>query len=383
MKKFFITTTALIVLVLTGLFFLNPKEIYKLSDKTAKFIPLQPTPAGLVSLKAGDCGVCHTEIFQEWKTSLHAKAFTDPFFTAYHKKDNGDLTCLTCHVPLENQSPALLSSESGQYDDLKITANADFDAELQQEGVTCSGCHVRDGVVYGPYPEESMNAPHPVAYDKKFQDKSVCQQCHEVPSKDFSLMKEGICSTGMESNSGLWAEQGYICQNCHMPAVKRPLMTGFPSREGRKHLWPGGYSSHQLKKVFSFKAEKNGDELDITITNSGAGHKAPTGDPDRFIVLDFFWMDINGQKTSLESIEFKRQIIWQPIMFVWSDNRLAPGESARLATTYPDVAGGLYVNASYHVMTERSLKRLKDNYELKDEWDIERPFIERQKIDIN
>ncbi|MCK5649214.1 MAG: hypothetical protein KAI22_10070, partial [Gammaproteobacteria bacterium] len=150
----------------------------------------------------------------------------------------------------------------------------------------------------------------------------------------------------------------------------------------KKHLWPGAYSTAQLKKVFSFKAEKIQDKLSITITNSGAGHKAPTGDPDRFIVLDFFWIDDNGQKTALKSIEFKRQIIWQPVMFVLSDNRLAPGESTQVITTPASDSGTLYVNGSYHVMTDRSLNRLKDNYELKNEWPIHRPFIKQQKIDI-
>lgn len=383
MKKIIITTSSLIILLLGIVFFLNPKGIYKLSEKTAQYIPHQETPAGSISLKAKDCGTCHTEIYQEWQTSLHSKAFIDPFFTAYLKKDKGDPTCSVCHTPLENQSPIILASESGLYNDLKTTPNPKYDPELQKEGVTCAACHVKDGIVIGPYRKKTLNAPHPVGYDEKFLKKSLCQQCHEVPSKDFSLMNEGVCSTGMESNTGIWAARGYVCQDCHMPAVNRPLMTGFPSRAGRKHLWPGAYSTTQLKKVFTFKAEKNQENLKITITNSGAGHKAPTGDTDRFIELEFFWIDKNGQKTELESIEFKRQIIWQPIMFVLSDNRLASGESTQIEVTQPDESGALYVNGTYHVMTDRSFKRLKDKYELKNEWKIHRPFIAQQKINID
>ena len=382
MKKFIITISTLIILLLLILFFLNPDGIYELSDKTTRYISHQEVPTGVISLKAGDCGTCHIEIYQEWQTSLHSKAFIDPFFTAYLRKDKGDPTCSVCHTPLENQSPIILSSESGLYNDLKTTANPKFDPELQKEGVTCAACHVKNGIIFGPFRKNTLNAPHPVAYDEKFLSKSLCQQCHEVPSKDFSLMNEGICSTGMESDTGLWSARGFICQDCHMPEINRPLMAGYPAREGRKHLWPGAYSTAQLKKVFSFKAEKIQDKLSITITNSGAGHKAPTGDPDRFIVLDFFWIDENGQKTVLHSIEFKRQIIWQPIMFVLSDNRLAPGESTQFISTPASDSGTLYVNGTYHVMTDRSLNRLKDKYELKNEWPIHRPFIEQQKIDI-
>lgn len=383
MKKRLIQTILFLIIIIAILYLLNPPEIYQLTQKTAQFIPYQETPAGVTSLKAKDCGVCHVEIYQEWQTSLHAKAYTDPFFTAYHKKDKGDPTCLVCHTPLENQSPVILSSASGQYHDLSSRPNPKFDPQLQQEGVTCASCHVKDGVIYGPYRKKDMNSPHPVAYADKFTSKSLCQQCHEVPSKTFSVMSEGICSTGMESDKGIWAARGFVCQDCHMPAITRPLMTGYPAREGKKHLWPGGYSTTQLQKVFTFKAHKQKEQLFITITNSGAGHKAPTGDPDRFIILDFTWIDQKGIETKLESIEFKRQIIWQPIMFVWSDNRLEPGASVTIETEVPTPSGSLFVDGSYHVMTDRSLNRLKDNFNLKNEWPIHRPFIERQKISID
>ncbi len=391
MKKIFIITGISSLLIVSIIYLLNPAGIYQLSEKTARYIPHQEVPSGTASLKAKDCGACHMEIYQEWQTSLHSKAFIDPFFTAYLKKDKGDPTCSVCHTPLENQSPIILSSESGSYDDLETVPNPDFDPDLQKEGVTCAACHVKDGVIFGPYQEKVLNAPHPVAYDDKFLSKALCKQCHEVPSKDFSLMNEGICGTGMESNTGIWSARGFICQDCHMPTVNRPLMSGFPAREGRKHTWPGAYSTSQLQKVFSFRAEMREDNLTIRITNSGAGHKAPTGDADRFIILDFFWISDKGQKTQLESIEFKRQVVWQPIMFVLSDNRLSPGESTHITVTKPSDSGTLYVNGTYHVMTERSFNRLKDNYDLyeglgenlKNEWNIQRPFIEQQKIDVH
>ena len=376
------------MLIVTAVYLINPGRIYKLTENTAKFIPQQAIPAGLESLKAGHCGSCHTEIYREWQTSLHSKAFTDPYFKAYLRKDRGDPTCLICHVPLQNQSPVILSSETGQFDDLQISTNPDFDAELQSEGVTCAGCHVRDGVVYGPYSTDDLKAPHPVAYDEKFLSKSICNQCHDVPSRDFSLMNEGICSTGMESDQGPWAAKGFICQDCHMEKIKRPLVSGFPLREGRKHAWPGGYSSQQLKKVFSFNAVRADNKLKVSITNSGAGHKAPTGDPDRFIELEFYWIDEQEKKSILKTVEFKRQVIWQPIMFVLHDNRLAPGEAIELVMSDPGEAGNLYVNGIYHVMSEWSLNRLKNKYGLdlthvSKEWAIQRPFLVQKRIDLH
>ncbi len=394
MKKAIKYIISLLVLVLSlaiVIYWLNPNGIYQLTDNTAQFVPLQSVPKNTLSLKAKDCGICHNEIYQEWQSSLHSKAYTDPFFTAYIKKDKGDPTCLVCHTPLLNQSPVILSTASGHYNDLEVDKNEHFDASLQQEGVTCAACHVRNGVIYGPYKKEQINAPHPVVYDKKFLSKSLCKQCHEVPSKDFSLMNEGVCSTGMESDSGIWAARGYICQDCHMPGVERPLVPGYPKRLGKKHLWPGAYSNHQLQKAFSFRAQQNKNSLTITISNSGAGHKVPTGDTDRFIVMDFFWQE-TGSNNQIEkkiySIEFKRQVVWQPIMFVLSDNRLAPGESKKIDIELPSLSsspsrtGKLSVNAYYHVMTTHSLKRLKDKFELKNEWPIKRLFIKKQVIPI-
>ena len=382
-KKTVVSIILVVLLVPAILYLLNPSEIYLLTDTTARFVPLQSTPPGLVSLKAKDCGQCHADIYHEWQGSLHAKAFTDPFFKAYHRKDKGDPTCLVCHSPLQNQSPVILSSASGRYDDLQASPNPDYDPDLQQEGVTCSACHVRDGIVYGPYPAADMNAPHPVAFDEDFLKPDLCNRCHEVPSKAFSLMDSGVCSTGEEFSDGPWATRGYTCQHCHMPATRRPLVAGFEARDGRKHLWPGGYSRDQLATVFSFDAKRSGDELVIGITNNGAGHKVPTGDPDRFMILEFTWLDENGQRHPLTRIEFKRQVIWQPIMLVWSDNRPAPGQRITLSADLPSSSGQLIVNGDYHVMTQRQLERLKDRFGLQNPWPITLRFLEDYSIPLN
>jgi len=378
----------LFLIVVTGLlyYFNSQSPIYKLNQNTAQFTAYQKVPENVPSLKAQDCGVCHLEIYQEWQQTLHASAYHDPYFQAYLKKDKGDPTCLVCHTPLENQTEFILSAKQGDFKQLSTKANKSFDPSLRDEGVTCAACHVRDGIIYGPYPAEKLNAPHPVAYDKKFTSKSICLQCHQVPAKSFSLLKEGICSTGIEAQSGPWAKAEYICQNCHMDEVNRPLMAGFPSRPGRKHLWPGGYSKTQLQKVFEFKAVKENGRLYLSIKNAGAGHKVPTGDSDRFIQLKFFWQVAGQEKKLLDSITFKRQMIWQPIILEWSDNRLAPGQILNLGWELPPQEGQLIVDGSYHVMSEWSQKRLQKNFALSpslpEKWNINRPFIEMQIIPI-
>ena len=64
---------------------IRPTVIFGLRDDYARAIPFQEIPVGLESLKAKECGRCHQEIYEEWKTSIHAHAYKDPFFPAFWK----------------------------------------------------------------------------------------------------------------------------------------------------------------------------------------------------------------------------------------------------------------------------------------------------------
>ncbi|MEK6605759.1 MAG: hypothetical protein AABY77_07710, partial [Nitrospirota bacterium] len=72
------STLAILLLIGAGgyLFYseLRPHVIFGLREDFAHAIPVQKVPAGIPSLKAEDCGKCHREIYEEWKTSYHAKA---------------------------------------------------------------------------------------------------------------------------------------------------------------------------------------------------------------------------------------------------------------------------------------------------------------------
>lgn len=365
------------------IFMANYGPIYALTEKTAVFIPEQTVPNNLSSLRASECGECHQAIYREWQSSMHSKAYTSPFFQAYHQKDKHDPSCLVCHTPLQNQLVKKITYENENYYRPIQSDNPKFDSALQQEGVSCSVCHVRDGFVLGPFRAEQMNAPHPVKYDASFKSKQLCLQCHQVPSKPFSLTRTGVCSTGEEFTGSHWEKKGYRCQHCHMEKLQRSLVDGFPKRETRMHNWPGGYSSEQLQKAFSFSAQRSNTGIRLVISNSGAGHKVPTGDPDRFIDLVFFWKSPSATSEELYSVRFKRQIVWQPIMFEWSDNRLAAGESLDVDVVMPasvQKMGELWVEGTYHIMTDWSLKRLENKFSLKDAPDIHRPFLNKKII---
>ncbi len=261
-----------VVLLIAGVVYifyneLRPKVIFGLREDFAHAIPFQKVPAGIPSLKAEDCGACHREIYEEWKSSYHAKAYQDPFFRAYWKKDGEVWICLNCHTPLENQQPELIREiPRNRVEKAVKVPNPDFDADFQQEGITCAACHVRDGVIYGPF-DDSV-APHPTQFDPKFRTTEVCYRCHQVPKGPFQFYNVGPCGTFPEYEDTYFTQQrGMICQSCHMPEVERPMADGGPIRQGRRHLWRGGHDPEQIKSALA---------VQLTVESSPAFGRAKT-----------------------------------------------------------------------------------------------------------
>ncbi len=371
----------LIVGVAVYLFYneLRPHVIFGLRDDFAHAIPFQKVPAGIPSLKAEDCGKCHKEIYQEWKTSYHAQAFTDPFFRAYWKKDNEVWICLNCHTPLVNQQPELIGEIPRNRVEKAVKApNPDFDRSLQQEGITCAGCHVRDGVILGPF-DDSV-APHPTQFDPKFRSTEICYRCHQVPKGPLQFYDVGPCGTFPEYEGAYFTkERSLICQSCHMPEVERPMAEGGPIRLGRKHLWRGGHDPEQIKSALAVQLAADPPELlpglpvtfTLTVINAGAGHKLPTGDPDRYFTVEFRVLDRNGRVVKEQTHSMGRWIMWQPVIVDLYDNRLPPlaGRDYRFSYRLPDSVEGLQLQArvKYHILTDKAYQKLKDNYGLQGE----------------
>jgi len=358
---------------------LRPHVIFGLRDDFAHAIPFQKVPAGIPSLKAEDCGKCHQEIYQEWKTSYHAQAFTDPFFRAYWKKDGEVWICLNCHTPLVNQQPELIGEIPRNRVEKAVKApNPDFDRSLQQEGITCAGCHVRDGVILGPF-DDSV-APHPTQFDPKFRSTEICYRCHQVPKGPLQFYDVGPCGTFPEYEGAYFTkERSLICQSCHMPEVERPMAEGGPIRLGRKHLWRGGHDPEQIKSALAVQLAADPPELlpglpvtfTLTVINAGAGHKLPTGDPDRYFTVEFRVLDRNGRVVKEQTHSMGRWIMWQPVIVDLYDNRLPPlaGRDYRFSYRLPDLVEGLQLQArvKYHILTDKAYQKLKDNYGLQGE----------------
>ncbi|MDA0738295.1 MAG: multiheme c-type cytochrome [Nitrospirae bacterium] len=365
--------------VLVYLFYteLRPVVIFGLRDDYAHAIPFQKVPVGLDSLSAEECGRCHQDIYEEWKASIHAHAYDDPFFQAYWKKDDNIWVCLNCHTPLENQQPTLIQKIPNDRVEKAIQVeNPGFDQAFQKEGVTCAACHVRDGVIYGPF-DDSV-APHPTEFDPAFRTTSMCYRCHNVVSGPFQFYNVGPCGTYAEYEGEFFMkEKGFTCQHCHMPEISRPVAKDGPIRQGRQHLWRGGHDPEMVKRAVAIQVQADppnpqpGDTVNMTLTliNAGAGHKIPTGDPDRHFTVEFFVKDSTGAVLEEHTETMGRWILWQPVILELYDNRLLPLASRDYQFSYeiPQGREDLVVEARvrYHILTDGQHAMLRENYGLR------------------
>lgn len=359
--------------------FIYSPVIFGLRDDFKEAVPFQAIPSGLSGIRAGDCGACHAEIYEEWKVSYHAKAFVDPFFQAFWRKDNKIWVCLNCHAPLVNQQPWVIKGlEGGNIARPVKESNPEYDSEFQREGITCAACHVRNGIIIGPY--EDSKAPHPTKYDPRFRTTEICYTCHQVPGGPFQFYNGGPCATYFEFEDNPYAGKGYTCQTCHMPRAIRPDAAGGPAREVGRHLWMGGHFPEMVKKAIEVNVEqdrekyKPGDtaRFTLTFTNKGAGHKIPTGDPDRFFTVRFSMTDGRGGIIKEKTYTIGRWILWWPAIIEVYENRVPPLQNKIYTFEYrvpEDVAEGrhLVAEVTYHIMTDRMHRKLKRKYGLASE----------------
>ena len=343
-------------------------------------LPYQPMPRGLNSLTAENCGKCHQEIYAEWKASAHAHALSDLQFQEEMKKSpETQWLCLNCHTPLENQMERIaISVRNGSARQAQFQSNPRFDAPLHQEAVTCAVCHVREGVILGPY--VNSKAPHAVRQDQRLLTAEVCVMCHQATASYGDSL---ICTfdTANEWKSGPYGKRGVACSSCHMPPVERAIATGGPPRHSRRHLFFGSKIPKQMHldaselaeyelyrpglSVDIVSARRTGDLALITLKlkNARAGHLLPTGDPERFIRVDLKLV-AGGKVLDSKSLRIGQKWEWWPKARKLGDNRLQPLEErtervqmrlAQPAVLHVSVSNGRLSeeNARYHHLIGR------------------------------
>ncbi|HIJ81157.1 MAG TPA: hypothetical protein HPP76_05565 [Desulfuromonadales bacterium] len=267
------------------------------------------------------CKGCHAEIHLQYDESMHAKAFSDPAFTAQYfrevvpraQKDKSFVPiarrCIACHAPAVFMNYTGLVSTPEQ-------------AARYETGVTCDFCHTLSGyAANGDYlqnpsgkkqgPLQSVSTHH-AEYSGFLQVGDYCGNCHNA-TNHFGL---DVKSTYYEWRESRFGNDGFPCQDCHMNknGFLRKGVAEFESGTAayinigshRKetavhdklytHLFPGAHSISQIEdallldfRVGVRKADAQGKfRFDLHVSNERTGHKMPSGSSD----LRFLWLEV-------------------------------------------------------------------------------------------
>lgn len=216
------------------------------------------------SLSPESCGKCHLEQYNEWKTSLHAKALSTGVLWQLHKMDQLSANkCLDCHAPLAEQKALMAIRMNWEYKPTEKLPQY-VDPDLDKNGVICAACHVRKHVRYGPPPGHTYTASAHNGFRIRafFEDSKFCIACHRSASSEEKTNGKLRMNTYEEWLSSSYSKKGITCQKCHMPQ--------------RRHLWRGIHDESMVRKAMSLKLNLENNKLLVTIKNVGAGHKLPT-----------------------------------------------------------------------------------------------------------
>lgn len=365
-------------------------------------------PAGLLCASSEDaikidrfispevCGGCHSEIFDQWKNSMHYLSHKDPVYlrTALFFRKGlthaGEIkeaeSCVKCHTPVGN----LTGFPVNVSDDLSRTP------EIATQGIQCDYCHSAEsvtrihnnglvlkpghgeddpGVKLGPFDDAAPDF-HEARYSKLHTEAEICGTCHDV--------KHIVFGTDLETTYTEWKSSPYYskdpaknipCQGCHMfqkPGVPATGSTPRPENPGsaadgsmeRPHIFthyfsggnsgvPGMFDGKgkgemaverlQNAATLSLDASKiNEKRLSVTVANTGAGHSIPTGVAD----LRQVWLEITIKDKD-------NKPLFQ--MGALNDKQELPENAVIFRTVFGDGKGNKVVNIA------KAKQILKDN----------------------
>jgi len=370
--------------------FLRPMNIFVVDDRFAWPVDTTKVPPVLKTLSAAECGSCHKAFYEEWQTTIHSQAWTDPYFQTDWQFDDAQHVCRLCHTPLDRQQPhrVLGYRDADRWDPI-LEDNPDFDPLLQHEGVTCAACHLREGRIVGVY--GLPNTPHPV--QKIGDPNQVCVRCHVVegerwdtffrfppcgtvaeiedsrrksPSPEARSELTRLLPAGSTGEVRVESVSGLGCVQCHMPLVRRSLVEGGEVRDTRRHLWRGGHDPAMVKSALRAGLEEvpasspDMRRIVFTIVNTGAAHYLPTGTPDRHLSVRLRLLDAQGQVVAQEEHLIKRTIMWRPFIVDLWDTRLPRWQPRRyeLDVERNGEAVAVEVIVRYHLLAESRRQRI-------------------------
>jgi len=277
------------------------------------------------SLAPESCGVCHSEKLVEWRTSLHALAFSPGLLGQLLTYSAADAAaCMQCHAPLAEQHQAFESARrSGK-------ANESLAQGLAAAGNSCGGCHLRGHRRFGP-PQRDTGAvgqsdpagPYAgVMRVAEFEKSEFCVACHQFPQSQ-AVNGKPLENTLVEWKASPAARRGDTCQSCRMPE--------------RRHVWRGIHDPDMVRSGLTPEFVAEAAMARFRLTSTGIGHAFPTYATPR-VVMKGEALDEAGEPVAGSKVDY---VIQRQVEFVnddWIerfDTRLLPGQSVMLEISWP------------------------------------------------
>ena len=225
-----------------------------------------------------DCKECHSQIYDEFYSSMHANATPDK--DVIHKaiwekspanKKFNKYVCGKCHTPAADNLDKML--KKGQ------TAMPDVNNKTHQEAISCAYCHRIQGIekhpqsntniiskeeknYYGNLKDHIESPYHSISVDtnQHMKDGNTCIGCH---SHRMNKNKLNVCSTNIENEM-----DGANCVSCHMPQVDGTVSKLKTRKTHAFHGFSGShFHSEMLEKYVDISILRNIDNFIVNIDN--------------------------------------------------------------------------------------------------------------------
>lgn len=272
------------------------------------------------------CAQCHAQQFADWKTSLHARAFSPGLIGQFpHQGLSDSNDCLKCHAPLAEQTYKDMKDLTAS---LKLKLNQpqgfagsgemqDNPVPLRHAGVTCAACHVRGWQRFGP-PQRGTGLTGKIkgpAHNgftgiKAFEQSEFCAACHQFPA-DYAINGKPLENTLEEWKQSRFAREGVQCQSCHMP--------------DRKHAFKGIHDPGTVRDGLRIESAIKGNTAGLKLISANIGHAFPTYVTPK-VTVSIEALDAHGMVLQQEQWEIGRRVAYDNGWKEISDTRLLPDE---------------------------------------------------------
>jgi len=211
------------------------------------------------------CSECHETIYEEFRSSMHAKGY---FNDTLHRKIADKVStetydCARCHMPMANNIEALISGD----------ARPDRNNKTHTDAISCYFCHTIAYVkkahrfnvntkarqaenykptLYGRLDNPDDNDKH-ASVNNPIYGQKVCMGCHSHKLNEnnvtiFRAMRENQDSIG--------------CIECHMPEVSG----GAEKMDKRAR---GRHASHRFLGIRDEAFRKTGVDINVSLLQKG------------------------------------------------------------------------------------------------------------------